>query len=101
MVQYMDSASLTTAPREQGLETEMSNVNYVMERLGTEATAADAEQVLELAEQLAAEQGDEDFDAINWLSNRTYDWTELWEAANGNVAALAKVRAEAGLPVLS
>lgn len=77
----------------------MSNVNYVMERLGTEATAADAEQVLELAEQLAAEQGDAD--AINWLSNRTYEWSELWEAANGSVPALAKIRAEAGLPVLS
>ena len=79
----------------------MSNVNYVMERLGTDATAADAEQVLGLAERLATEQGDIDFDAISWLSNRTYDWTELWEAANGNVAALAKVRTEAGLPVLS
>ena len=77
------------------------NVNYVMERLGTDATAADAEQVLGLAERLATEQGDIDFDAINWLSNRTYDWAELWEAANGNVAALAKVRTEAGLPVLS
>ncbi len=79
----------------------MSNVNYVMERLGTEATAADAEQVLGLAEKLAAEQGDADFDAIEWLSNRTYDWTVLWEAATGDIAALAKVRAEAGLPVLS
>lgn len=96
----MDNASLTTAPREQGLETKMSNVNYVMEHLGTEATAADAEKVLELAKQLAAEQGDEEFDAINWLNNRTYDWTELWEAANGSVTALAKVRTEAGLPVL-
>jgi len=76
-------------------------INYVMERLGTEANAADAEQVLDLAETLAAEQGDDDFDAINWLSNRTYDWTELWEAANGNVSALARVRAEAGLPALS
>lgn len=88
----------------QGLEMMIMNtdtINYVMERLGTEANAADAEQVLDLAETLAAEQGDDDFDAINWLSNRTYDWTELLEAANGNVAALARVRAEAGLPVLS
>lgn len=97
----MDSALLTTAPRAQGLETEMSNVNYVMERLGTDATAADAEQVLDLAEQLAAEQGDEEFDAIAWLNNRTYPWADLWEAANGDVSALAKVRSEAGLPVLS
>lgn len=79
----------------------MSNVNYVMERLGTEATTDDAAQVLELVEQLAAEQGDGDFDAINWLNNRTYDWAFLWEAANGDVAALAMVRVEAGLPALS
>jgi len=98
----MDSTPLTGAPRQiRGLEMMMSNVNYVMERLGTEATAADAERVLELAEQLASEQGDKEFDAINWLSNRTYPWTDLWEAANGDVAALVKVRAEAGLPVLS
>ena len=91
ILQVVDSASLTGAPRQiRGLE-----------RLGTDATAADAEQVLGLAERLATEQGDIDFDAISWLSNRTYDWTELWEAANGNVAALAKVRTEAGLPVLS
>lgn len=79
----------------------MSNVYYVMERLGTEATAEDAQQVLDLAEQLAAEQGDDDFNVISWLNNRTYDWTRLWEAANGDVAALAEVRREAHLPVLS
>ena len=79
----------------------MSNVNYVMECLGSGATAADAEQVLDLAEQLATEQGDENFDAIAWLSNRTYPWTDLLEAANGDVSALARVRAEAHLPVLS
>jgi hypothetical protein len=99
---FMDAAFVSSAPRQiRGLEIEMSNVHYVMERLGTEATVEDAQQVLDLAEQLAAEQGDEEFDAINWLDNRTYDWTELWESANGNVAALAKVRAEAGLPVIS
>ena len=98
----MDSTSLAGAPRQiGGLEIDMSNVAYVMERLGTEATAADAGQVLELAEKLAIEQGDEEFDAIAWLSNRTYDWTLLWQAANGDVAALAQVRAEAHLPVLS
>lgn len=79
----------------------MSDINYVMERLGSEATATDAEMVLGLAEKLATEQGDTDFDAINWLSNRTYDWTLLWEAANGDAGALAKVRAEAHLPVLA
>lgn len=79
----------------------MSNVHYVMERMGTEATEQDAQMVLDMAEQLATEQGDDDFDAINWLSNRTYDWTLLWEAANGDVDAIAKVRAEAHLPVLS
>lgn len=79
----------------------MSNVNYVMERLGTEATSEDAEKVIDLAEQLAAEQGDEEGDVMDWLRNRTYDWTRLWQAANGDVAALAEVRREAHLPVLS
>ena len=81
----------------------MSNANltYIMERLGTEVMMEDAEMVATLAEELAAEQGDNDFDLIDWLNNRTYDWTELWEAANGSVTALAKVRTEAGLPVVS
>lgn len=79
----------------------MSAINYVMERLGTSAIREDAQQVIDLAEQLAAEQGEENFDAIDWLSNRTYDLNELWSAANGGVAALARVRAEAGLPVIS
>ncbi len=81
----------------------MSNANliYIMERLGTEATMDDAEMVANLAEEIAAEQGDDDFDLIDWLRNRTYAWTELWEAANGNAAALAMVRAEAGLTAIS
>lgn len=79
----------------------MSNTTYVMERLGTEATEADAEQVIALAEALAAEQGDDEGSIIDWLNNRTYDWTELWEAANGDAAALARVRAEAHLPVIA
>lgn len=78
----------------------MENVHYVMERMGTEATEQDAQMVIELAESIAAEQGDEDFNLIDWLHNRTYGWTLLWEAANGDVAALAKVRAEAHLPVI-
>lgn len=77
-----------------------NTVNYVMEHLGTEATGQDAQQVIDMAESIATEQGDENFDVINWLSNRTYEWTLIWEAANGNVSALAKVRTEAGLPVL-
>lgn len=79
----------------------MSNTTYVMGRLGTEATEADAEQVIALAEALAAEQGDDEGSIIDWLNNRTYDWTELWEAANGDAAALARVRAEAHLPVIA
>jgi hypothetical protein len=79
----------------------MSNVQYVMECLSTDATVEDAHKVLNMVEQLAAEQGDKDFDAINWLNNRAYDWIELLEAANGNVDALVRVRAEAGLPVIS
>ena len=77
----------------------MNTIHYVMERLGSEATEADANKVISLATSLAAEQGDQDFDLINWLENRTYAWTELWEAANGDVRALAMVRSEARLPV--
>ena len=79
----------------------MNTVHYVMERLGSEATEADATMVIDLATSLAAEQGDQDFDLIDWLSNRSYAWCELWEAANGDVSALAMVRGEAGLPVFS
>ena len=78
-----------------------AELNYIAERLGTEATREDAAMVAELAEKLAAEQGDTEFVLLDWLNNRTYDWTLLWEAANGDVAALAQVRAEAHLPTLS
>lgn len=37
----------------------------------------------------------------DWLLNRTYPIETLSAAAAGDVAALAEVRAEAGLPVLS
>ena len=77
----------------------MNTIHYVMERLGSEATEADANKVISLATSLADEQGDQGFDLINWLENRTYAWTELWEAANGDVRALAMVRSEAHLPV--
>ena len=78
----------------------MDAIYWVMERLGTEANEIDARQVIDLAEDLALEQGDEEFDAIDWLSNRTYDFTLLWEAANGDVSAMAQVREEAKLPLL-
>ena len=74
---------------------------YIMERLGADATREDAEMVARLAESIAEEQGDEEFNLIDWLNNRTYDWTELWEAASGDAAALARVRAEAWVPVLA
>ena len=35
-----------------------------------------------------------------WLGNRTYQASTLNDAAGGDVAALAQVRDEAGLPVL-
>ena len=78
-----------------------NDLTYIAERLGSEATTEDAQAVATLAEQLATEQGDEAFDLVDWLGNRTYSWTRLWEAANGDGAALAEVRAEAHLPVLS
>ena len=81
--------------------TTTAELNYIAERLGTEATKEDAAMVAELAQKLAEEQGEEQGDLLDWLSNRTYEWTRLWEAANGDVAALAQVRAEAHLPVLS
>lgn len=77
--------------------TTTANLAYIAERLGSEATMEDAEKVAALAESIAQEQGDEAFDLIDWLNNRTYDWTVLWEAASGDVAALAKVLTEAGL----
>jgi hypothetical protein len=73
----------------------------IAERLGSDATADDAQMVADLAEALAGEQGDTDFDLQGWLFNRTYDWSRLWEAANGDVSAIAEVRAEAGLQVLA
>jgi hypothetical protein len=81
--------------------TNTTDLYYIAERLGNEATTDDAQAVATLAEQLAAEQGDDAFALLDWLSNRTYAWTRLWEAAHGDVAALAEVRAEAHLPVLS
>lgn len=81
--------------------TTQANLTYIAERLGNEATTADAQMVATLAEQIADEQGDDAFSLIDWLSNRTYNWTRLWEAANGDVAALSDVRSEAGLAVLS
>ena len=81
--------------------TTATELSYIAERLGTEATNEDAEMVADLAGKIAAEQGDDDFDLLAWLGNRTYEWTLLWEAANGNAAALAQVRREAHLPVLS
>ncbi len=40
-------------------------------------------------------------DLLNWLRNRTYDVTTLVDASAGDVEAIAIVRAEAGLPVVS
>lgn len=81
----------------------------VMERLGSEATEEDADKVITLAmalwtEQLADGLGEagEDVDIErldDWLSNRTYEWTDLLQAANGNVSAMDHVRREAGLPL--
>ena len=74
---------------------------YVMERLSAEATTDDAQKVFDLAAALAAEQGEPDADLIGWLSNRTYPWTRLYEAAEGDGVALADVRTEARLPILA
>jgi hypothetical protein len=38
---------------------------------------------------------------MDWLSNRTLPLSDYIAAAGGDVAALARVRAEAGLPVFS
>lgn len=81
---------------------------FVAERLGTEATEQDARQVIDLAMTLWQEQFSAGIGADepslsridDWLSNRTYAWTELYDAANGDVAAMARVRTEAGLAIL-
>ena len=78
-----------------------AELNYIAERLGSEATTEDAAMVAELAKKLAAEQGDTESDLLDWLDNRTYDWSLLREAANGDVAALVQVRTEAYLPIFS
>jgi hypothetical protein len=82
---------------------------YVMRRLGPEAKEEDADKVITLAmalwsEQLADGLGEPGEEAAierldDWLSNRTYEWTVLLEAAGGNVPALDHVRREAGLPL--
>jgi hypothetical protein len=38
---------------------------------------------------------------MDWLANRTLPLADYITACNGDVAALARVRAEAGLPVFS
>lgn len=85
-------------------------VYYVQERLGSEATEQDAKSLVGMAEAIWQEQIDAGLGEpdecvtkdglIDWLSNRTYDWTLLCEAANGDVMALSMVRSEAGLPVI-
>lgn len=80
----------------------------VMERLGGQATEEDADKVITYAmmlwsEQLADGLGEPGEEAAieridDWLSNRTYEWRVLWEAANGDVSARDHVRREAGLP---
>lgn len=79
--------------------TTSAELTYIAERLGSDAQD-DAKMVADLAADLAAEQGDEDFHLLDWLSNCTYEWTRLWEAANGDVGALSDVRREAHLDVL-
>ncbi|ALL66700.1 hypothetical protein K788_0002951 [Paraburkholderia caribensis MBA4] len=80
----------------------------VMERLGSQATEEDADKVIIFAmtlwrEQIADGLGEPGEEAAieridDWLSNRTYEWRVLWEAANGDVSARDHVRREAGLP---
>lgn len=77
-----------------------NELTCIAERLGTDATTDDAQMFADMARDLADEQKDEGFDLLYWLSNRTYEWTRLWDAANGDVAALAEVRMEAHLDVL-
>jgi hypothetical protein len=64
----------------------------IIEWLGGEATADDAQMVADLATDLADEARAEDFVLRDWISNRSYPITRLWEAANGDAAALAEVR---------
>ncbi len=90
-----------TDNHQEKMMTTTAQLNYIAERLGTDATQDDAAQVAAMASAIAKEQGDECFELIDWLYNRTYEWTDLWEAANGNTAALLKVRTEAGLVALS
>ena len=84
--------------------------HMVRERLGDVATKQDAELVIAFAlaiwqEQINSGLGNANEWAtrahvMNWLENRTYEWTRLYEAASGDVAAIAEVRAEAGVPVI-
>lgn len=80
--------------------TTYADLTHIQERLGSEASINDAQAVAKLAAELAEEQGDDAFVLLDWLQNRTYPWTELFEASQGNVAALVRVRAEAHLPPL-
>lgn len=97
---YVMGSAVLTSNRIDTM-THQADLTYIAERLGSEATTDDAQAVAALAEQLAAEQGDAEFDLIDWLGNRTYEWTRLWEAAQGDASALAEVRAEAHLPALT
>jgi len=72
----------------------------ILDMLGTDATEEDALKTAHMADLIAEEQGEFDYDVIDWIHNRTYPITRLWEAANGDVSALAEVRAEAHLPVI-
>jgi hypothetical protein len=102
-------ASFETSATDDGAADDVTHM--VSERLGDVATKQDAELVIAFAiaiwqEQIDSGLGDANEWAtrahvMNWLENRTYDWTRLYEAASGDVAAIAEVRAEAGLPALS
>ena len=81
--------------------TTYADLTYIQERLGSEASIEDASAVANLAAALAQEQGDNAFVLLDWLNNRTYPWTQLFEASQGSVAALARVRVEAGLPAVA
>src|SRR5579864_1202896 len=109
---YADAQRSDPAPDGELRLTEIcvwSMTHCVMERLGTGATEEDADKVITLAmalwtEQLAGglgEPGEEvDIDRLaDWLSNRTYGWKVLLEAANGDISAVDHVRREAGLPL--
>ena len=78
-----------------------ADITYIQERLGSEASIDDAMAVANLAAEIAEEQGDDAFELIDWLENRTYPWADLFEASQGDAAALARARAEAGLPVFA